>query len=84
MCFTQEVTVGLLVFCFVTGTTLKALGFSFRQYQIFYVFCLMECIQLGQYLTLNDCSSRINQALTLLGWVHVCFQPLSLNYFAFG
>jgi len=42
-------------------------------------FFLMEALQALQYLFLNDCSSPANQLLTLLGYLHIVFQPFFIN-----
>jgi hypothetical protein len=38
-------------------------------------FFLMEFLQFWQYIWINDCESKINQILTLLGYIHICYQP---------
>lgn len=47
---------------------------------IFY-FSLMEAIQALSYLNLNDCTVPMNQVLTLLGYIHITFQPFFVNMF---
>jgi hypothetical protein len=44
-------------------------------------FALMEAIQAATYLFLNDCSSPANQLLTLIGYIHIMFQPFFINMF---
>ena len=41
---------------------------------VFYFF-LMEFLQFFQYFWIDDCNSRVNQVLTLLGYAHICGQP---------
>jgi len=38
-------------------------------------FFLMEFLQGMQYFFINDCNSGWNQFLTLLGFIHICYQP---------
>jgi len=40
---------------------------------------LMEALQAFTYLVINDCSSSLNQVLTFLGYLHICFQPFFLH-----
>ena len=84
MCFTNEVTVGMMAMNLSMALFLQLRGQSFRRYQIFYVFFVMEVLQYCQYLTLDDCSHWLNRLTTVLAYVHVCFQPVSVNYYAFG
>jgi len=84
MCFTKEVTVGMMAMNLSMALFLQLRGQSFRRYQIFYVFFLMEVLQYCQYLTLDDCGHWLNRLTTVLAYVHVCFQPVSVNYYAFG
>lgn len=45
----------------------------------FIYFASMEILQFFQYLVINDCESKMNIFLTILGFVHICFQPLVTN-----
>jgi Family of unknown function (DUF5765) len=38
-------------------------------------FVLMEALQFVQYFWLDDCDDSINQFLTVIGFLHICFQP---------
>jgi hypothetical protein len=49
--------------------------------QIFYVFGIMELLQLIQYMVIDRCDSWVNQLATALSFIHICFQPLSVNVF---
>ena len=42
-------------------------------------FSLMELLQSITYLSLNECALPINQMLTLLGYMHISFQPFFFN-----
>lgn len=41
---------------------------------VFYFF-LMEFLQYFQYLFIDDCDNKTNQVLTLVGYLHICYQP---------
>lgn len=41
---------------------------------VFYFF-LMEFLQFFQYLVIDDCDNWWNQFLTVLGFMHICYQP---------
>lgn len=42
-------------------------------------FSLMELLQAFTYQVINQCGSETNQVLTLLGYLHICFQPFFVN-----
>lgn len=42
-------------------------------------FSLMEVLQAFTYLVIGDCSNPANQIATLLGYIHIAFQPLFGN-----
>lgn len=42
-------------------------------------FSLMELLQAFTYAVINECSLQSNQILTLLGYIHICFQPFFVN-----
>jgi len=44
----------------------------------------LQTLQLLQYLVLDQCHTKTNQALTLLAYAHVAFQPLIFNEFVWG
>ena len=39
-------------------------------------FVVMEALQFFQYMFIDDCDSRVNQALTLFGFFHITMQPM--------
>jgi len=45
----------------------------------FFYFAFMEGIQFIQYLVIDDCTSKTNIVWTILGFLHICFQPLFSN-----
>jgi hypothetical protein len=44
----------------------------------------MQTLQVLQFTVIDQCSSKVNQALTLLSYMHVAFQPLVFNEFIWG
>ena len=45
-------------------------------------FTVMEALQVVGYWVINDCTSPVNQSVTLLSVLHIVFQPLAINAFA--
>ena len=80
MCFSQSgsLIVGLTGICFslflLQGSNKKrvyaAIGITY--------FSLMEILQFFQYQVIDDCTAY-NERLTLLGYLHICFQPFFVN-----
>jgi hypothetical protein len=44
----------------------------------------MEIIQYFQYKVIDQCNNKINRYLTILGYIHICFQPLFFNLWLFA
>lgn len=42
-------------------------------------FSSMEALQAASYAVLNQCDAPLNQVLTLLGYLHITFQPFFIN-----
>jgi hypothetical protein len=42
-------------------------------------FSLMELLQAFTYAVIDDCSNPLNQIATLLGYLHIAFQPFFIN-----
>ena len=42
-------------------------------------FSLMELLQAGTYTVIDSCQLPVNQILTLLGYLHIAFQPFFIN-----
>lgn len=45
-------------------------------------FTLMEALQFGGYLVVDECTLTVNKSVTLLSYLHIAFQPLFINAFA--
>jgi hypothetical protein len=82
MCWSVTATVAMVgIGAVATGVTLRqgrppaiplALGY----------FTVMEALQLGGYMVLDQCASPVNQSLTWLSMLHITFQPFVINAFA--
>ncbi|MCD4674684.1 MAG: DUF5765 domain-containing protein [Desulfobacula sp.] len=42
-------------------------------------FTLMELLQAVTYSYIDQCDNPVNQVLTLLGFIHISFQPFFIN-----
>jgi hypothetical protein len=75
MCFSKEMSLtfsmlglGMSIWVYRRTSNLQlAIG-------VFYFF-LMEFLQYFQYLTIDQCDNKTNKILTVLGYVHICYQP---------
>lgn len=83
MCFNKPVTLGILLLELSTALLLQLRGRSVQHYQLFYVFALMEALQYVQHHYLDQCDHWINQVTTIATYAHICFQPVSVNIYAF-
>jgi hypothetical protein len=45
---------------------------------------LMEILQFFQYKVIDQCNNNYNKFLTILGYIHICFQPLFFNIWLFA
>jgi len=45
-------------------------------------FTVMEALQVAGYAVIDDCTSPVNQSVTVLSVLHIVFQPLVINAFA--
>lgn len=45
-------------------------------------FVAMEFLQFFQFFVLDECSNPVNQWLTVLGFLHICFQPYFTHLFS--
>lgn len=82
MCFSENISLAIGI----TGI-LSSLYFSkkniYASIGIGY-FSLMEIIQFFQYKVINQCNNKYNIFLTILGYIHICFQPLFFNIWLFA
>jgi hypothetical protein len=89
MCFSAPMSAFLAAATLLGGAYLHRSGTRMGVVQLFYCFGLMEVLQLAQWFVVADgydaCAAAgpANQVLTLLSWIHVSFQPLSMNAYLF-
>lgn len=82
MCFSENISLSIGL----TGLISGAYFFNKNAYAgigIFY-FGLMEIIQFFQYKFINKCDNKYNKFLTIIGYIHICFQPLFFNIWLFA
>ena len=78
MCFTQNASFSFGIFGLIASIYFYKRKHIFASIGIAY-FSLMEFIQYFQYFFINKCDNSYNYWLTLLGYLHICFQPLFVN-----
>jgi hypothetical protein len=83
MCFTSGVS--LVTFLFGCGVSL----FLHQRHHntlasSVFVINLMELIQYLQYFYIDDCDHVMNTLLTMIAYVHICFQPWMVTHFLSG
>jgi hypothetical protein len=90
MCFSEGMSLGLAVATFAAGVVLHRRGTRLSVVQLFYVFGAMELLQFAQWRVAEgagaggSCESGWNRAFTVLAWLHVSLQPLSMNAYLFS
>jgi hypothetical protein len=85
MCFSQSgsLAIGLFGLSFSLYLILKNTNtYRYAGIGIGY-FSLMEILQYFQYQVIDDCTDY-NEMLTLLGYLHICFQPFFVNIWLFA
>lgn len=82
MCWSGEASTAVAVI----GIGATAYAFVRREpraiWMTFGFFTLMEILQAFTYLFIDDCASPANQVATLLGYLHIAFQPFFINAFS--
>lgn len=84
MCFTANMSLAIGI----TGI-LSSLYFYIHKKNLFAAlgigyFSLMEILQFFQYKVIDECNNPINKILTIIGYLHICFQPLFANIWLFS
>ena len=75
MCFNKELS---LAFSVIGTVVASWLYYQFKNFSAFIgvmYFVLMEFLQFVQYLYIDQCENEWNQFLTVLGFLHICYQP---------
>ena len=84
MCFGIEMSVVFAVSGLVISCFLKTSGMRFALYFPIAYFLIMEIFQSIQYYSISHNLHNLNVFITLLSYIHICFQPLFLNMFQYG
>jgi len=79
MCFTQEISGAFAILMWTYAFMWKTGPIGARICVAY--FALMETLQSAQYSWINLCDNPINKFLTVLGFIHLAFQPFFVNLF---
>lgn len=82
MCWSGEASAVLAVAGLGTAAYIALKGESKELWIPLTYFALMELLQAATYVYIDECSSPMNQVLTLFGYLHVAFQPFFVNMVA--
>jgi len=82
MCFTQQMSAILSVSGFVVGIWAYSQTKNLRMLAGIWYFVAMEVLQFFQFYWLNQCDNPINQWLTVIGFLHISFQPYFTHTFS--
>ncbi len=82
MCFSENISLAIGVSGLIAGSYFYNKN-KYAGIGILY-FSLMEIIQFFQYKVINKCNNKYNKWLTILGYVHICFQPMFFNLWLFA
>ncbi|KAJ6232084.1 hypothetical protein M0813_05239 [Anaeramoeba flamelloides] len=83
MCFNQPISGAISILGILAAIYLRVFHWNKKGiWRLFYptlYFTAMEILQFFMYFWIDDCSSPINIWLTIIGWLHICFQPVASN-----
>jgi hypothetical protein len=75
MCFNKELSLAFSVIGTVVATWLYVRYRNLAAFVGVMYFVLMEFLQYVQYLHIDQCDTQWNRTLTVLGFLHICYQP---------
>lgn len=75
MCFSQGQSLAIAAFGFLMSWFCHRYLKNKKMAIGVFFFFTMELLQFFQYFWVNQCDHFMNQALTLLGFIHICMQP---------
>ena len=84
MCFSERISLGIGLTGIVSSWYIYARTKNMYAAVAILYFALMEIIQYLQYKVIDQCGNKYNQYLTILGYLHICFQPLFFNLWLFA
>ncbi len=79
MCWSFPVSVGMAALGGGASIVTRRRGAPTAIWVALGYFALMEALQAAGYLVINACGTRANQAITLLSFLHIAFQPAFIN-----
>lgn len=82
MCWSGEASTVLAAVGLGTATYVAHKGESWELWAPLTYFALMELLQAATYIYIDLCGLPQNQILTLMGYVHIAFQPVFANMVA--
>ncbi len=82
MCWSGQASATLAAIGFTSTTYVAIKGEDKALWIPLAYFSLMEMLQAFTYRVIDQCGSPLNQLLTLLGVLHISFQPFFLNAFS--
>jgi len=84
MCFDQRTSLIFSLLGVILTIILHKITRNYRFSVGAFYFFLMEFLQAIQYSFIDRCDDPMNKVLTVLGYLHVCFQPFFLNLIISG
>lgn len=82
MCWNGQASATLATVGFASTAYIAVKGEDKKLWIPLGYFCLMEILQALTYTVIDRCSLPLNQVLTLLGSLHIIFQPFFINAFS--
>jgi len=82
MCFNQPMSAVLAITGFVVGLLAYRETRNKAMLAGAWYFVAMEALQFFQFFWVDQCQSQINQFLTVIGFLHICFQPYFTHLFS--
>jgi len=82
MCFSENVSLAIGI----TGILSSIYFYKKNIYASIGIgyFAIMELLQFLQYRVIDQCNNDYNRFLTIIGYIHICFQPLFFNIWLFA
>ena len=80
MCWSGEASATLAAVGFGTAYYVANKGESKELWVPLVYFALMELLQAGTYVYIDECDKPQNQLLTFFGYIHIVFQPFFCQY----
>jgi hypothetical protein len=82
MCWSPEASVAVASIGAVATVVAARRGAPAAIWGTLAYFSAMEGLQVAGYAVIDQCGTRANEAVTLLSYLHIAFQPLVINLFA--